>query len=71
MARGRSEVATDGDVLDAARDISEPIFGAAEVAARLPIGAERTRAKLDELVEKDVLGKKQIGNANAYWLVGY
>ena len=71
MPRGRNESVSEEDVVIAAREISEPAFGNVEVAAKLPIGPERTRAKLDQLVDKGVLQSKRIGNANVYWFSGF
>ena len=71
MPRGRKESVSEEDIVDVARQIDDPAFGNVEVAEKLPIGAERTRAKLNKLVDTDILGCKRIGNANVYWFKGY
>lgn len=70
MPRGRKEQASADDVFEAARSVGDPAFGNVEVAERLPIGAERTRKKLNDLVDEGVLCRKKIGNSNVYWING-
>lgn len=65
--RGRTESVSPGDVVEAAKKITDPCFGSAEVSAHLSIGPERTREKLNQLSKEEVLETKKVGNANVYW----
>lgn len=67
MSRGRNPVATRCDVLEAAKRLDEPVFSSHDVAAELPIGVERTRHLLNDLIEEEVLTRKSVGNGYAYY----
>lgn len=65
--RGRSKKATKEDVVKAARQTEDPCIKKGEVAQKLPIGGERTRMLMNELVEEDVLKTKSVGSGRIYW----
>lgn len=71
MPRGRSKEVTDEEIIEAIRAIDDPCFGPAEVATQLTIGTERTRQRLRELENDDVINRKKIGQRNVYWENGH
>jgi len=71
MPKGRTEKIDQEDILRAAKEVEEPCFANKEVAERLAVSTQTVRNKINVLVDDGVIGTKKIGNANAYWIIGY
>jgi predicted ArsR family transcriptional regulator len=68
--RGRTASDSDEDIVRVARELPDPVFSAQEVAKGLTIGETRTKQRLDDLVNRDVLRSKRFGSGTAYWFPG-
>jgi predicted transcriptional regulator len=71
MPKGRSEKINGKDIVEAAKQINEPCFSSREIAEELSVSTQTVRNKIDGLIDDGVIASKKIGNASAYWLVGY
>ena len=69
--RGRKETVSNDDVIEVALSISDPCFGTQEGAESLSIGNERTRQRLNGLVESGPMDSKKIGGSTVYWFCGH
>lgn len=58
----------DEKILAIFREAPTPFMGTSEVAEQLDYSVQGTAKRLDELVEKERLRKKVVGNTSIYWL---
>jgi transcription initiation factor IIE alpha subunit len=71
MPKGRTEKIDEEDILRAAKGIEDPCFASREIAELLGVSTQTVRNKINALVDDNVIGTKKIGNAHAYWIIGY
>lgn len=65
---GRKPTVTDREILEVFREVSDPALSTTEVADELGFSQPGTLKRLRSLEEEHLLGRKKIGNSNAWWL---
>ena len=67
---GRPQKVTTDDVLEELQKVDEPVGTAAELAARLDVSSQTVVRRLEELEDRSVVSRKQVGaNAVVWWVV--
>lgn len=64
---GRKPRVTDEEILAVFQRTDDPVLSTADVADELPIKRRATLTRLQDLVENDILDRKQTGGRNTVW----
>jgi predicted ArsR family transcriptional regulator len=64
----RSRETTHRQIIAACNECEHIVFGHRDISKHLDIGKETTRHRMSEMVENDLLKRRQIGDTYVYWL---
>jgi predicted transcriptional regulator len=67
-SRHGNQKVTDKEIVDTLESIDEPVASASEMAARLDITRTSANIRLNKLLERDFVGRKDVGNGYVWWV---